>query len=205
MGIYIRLWREKWTSSPLQFLLFSLLSSNLQVFLEYSSSFPGKFAVLPPFSYIPVSMAEEESVQVEEGPLPVLKWDQGLFEQITRGFQFPPEWDARYPRQGQTVADAPPGPAGMVRVRHFEFLCRSQGMEPTVEKFRAFYQLIRNIGFYSFGNRGAAKKILIGPPKSFHDWKMKFFFIREEVMPIAMIFRESDKIEKEELPIPKRG
>ncbi|KAM0058154.1 hypothetical protein Hdeb2414_s0005g00166931 [Helianthus debilis subsp. tardiflorus] len=94
-------------------------------------------------------------------------------------------------------------PAGMVRVRHFEYLCRSQGMEPTVEKFRAFYQLIRNIGFYSFGNRGAAKKILISPPKSFHNWKMKFFFIREEVMPIAIIFRESDKIEKEELPIPK--
>ncbi|KAJ0448498.1 hypothetical protein HanRHA438_Chr17g0826551 [Helianthus annuus] len=32
---------------------------------------------------------------------------------------------------------------------------------------------------------------------------MKFFFIREEVMPIAIIFRESDTIEKEELPIPK--
>ncbi|MFS7921320.1 hypothetical protein Hanom_Chr03g00235411 [Helianthus anomalus] len=185
-------------------------------------------------------MAEEELVHVEEGPLPILKWDQRLFEQITRGFQFPPEWVARYPRQGQTGADAPPGyitlfedlflqgnfqlsatefmasilhfygfhtsqmsPAGMLRVRHFEFLCRSQGMEPTVKKFRAFYQLIRNIGFYSFGNRGAAKKILIGPPKSFHDWKMKFFFIREEVMSIAMIFRELDKIEKEELPIPK--
>ncbi|KAF5811467.1 hypothetical protein HanXRQr2_Chr04g0181711 [Helianthus annuus] len=185
-------------------------------------------------------MAEEESVQVEEGPLPVLKWDQGLFEQITKGFQFPPEWNARYPRQGQTAVDALPGyitlfedfflqgnfqlpatefmasilhfygfhisqmsPTGMVRVRHFEFLCRSQGMEPTVEKFWAFYQLIRNIGFYSFGNRGAAKKILISSPKSFHDWKMKFLFVREEVIPIAMIFRESDKIDKQELPIPK--
>ncbi|KAF5765523.1 hypothetical protein HanPI659440_Chr15g0603791 [Helianthus annuus] len=76
-------------------------------------------------------------------------------------------------------------------------------MEPTVDKFRAFYQLIRNIGIYSFGNRSAAKKILISPPKSFHDWKMKFFFIREEVLSITMIFREWDKIEKEELPIPK--
>ncbi|MFS7975070.1 hypothetical protein Hanom_Chr10g00876141 [Helianthus anomalus] len=99
--------------------------------------------------------------------------DQGLFEQITRVFRFPPEWDAQYPRQGQTVADAPPGyitlfedfflqgnfrlpatefmahifhhygfhisqmsPPGMVRVRHFEFLCRSHEIEPTVEKFR---------------------------------------------------------------------
>ncbi|MFS7977803.1 hypothetical protein Hanom_Chr10g00908231 [Helianthus anomalus] len=64
-------------------------------------------------------------------------------------------------------------------------------------------RLIRNISFYSFGNRGTAKKILINPPKSFHDWKMKFFFIREEVMLIAMVIREPDKIEKEELPIPK--
>ncbi|MFS7892524.1 hypothetical protein Hanom_Chr00s000648g01653401 [Helianthus anomalus] len=93
-------------------------------------------------------------------------------------------------------------PMGMLRVRHFEFLCRSQGLEPSVEKFRGFYQLIRNMGFYLFGLR-AVKKILINPPKSFHDWKMKFFFIREEVIPIAMIFQESDKIEKEELPIPK--
>ncbi|MFS7911568.1 hypothetical protein Hanom_Chr02g00119681 [Helianthus anomalus] len=56
-------------------------------------------------------MAEEEIIPVEEGsgPVPVLKWDQGLFEQIVRGFQFPAEWDARYPQQGQTAADAPPG------------------------------------------------------------------------------------------------
>ncbi|MFS7915729.1 hypothetical protein Hanom_Chr02g00168661 [Helianthus anomalus] len=70
-------------------------------------------------------------------------------------------------------------PPDMVRVRHFEFLCRSHGIEPTVEKFRVFYQLIRNIGFYFFRQ----------------PW--------EEVVPIAMIFRELDTIEKEELPIPK--
>ncbi|MFS7998772.1 hypothetical protein Hanom_Chr12g01157851 [Helianthus anomalus] len=35
--------------------------------------------------------------------------DLGLFEQITRGFRFPREWDARYPGQNQTAADAPPG------------------------------------------------------------------------------------------------
>ncbi|MFS7962947.1 hypothetical protein Hanom_Chr08g00732451 [Helianthus anomalus] len=95
-------------------------------------------------------------------------------------------------------------PPDMVRVRHFEFLCRAHDIEPTVEKFRVFYQLIRNMGFYSFGNRGAAKKILLNPPKSFQDWKQKFFFIREEVMPIAMIFRAQDMIEKEELAIPKK-
>ncbi|KAM0035191.1 hypothetical protein Hdeb2414_s0015g00443431 [Helianthus debilis subsp. tardiflorus] len=177
----------------------------------------------------------------EEGPVPILKWDLGRFEQIVRSFRFPPEWDARYPALGQTAADAPPGyitlyedfflqgnfrlpatnflgsvlsyynfhisqlsPPGMVRVRHFEFLCWFHGIEPSVEKFRAFYQLQRTMGFFSFASRGAAKKILLNPPKSFHDWKPKFFFIREEVLPIAMTFREwTEAIPKEDLPIPK--
>ncbi|MFS7938824.1 hypothetical protein Hanom_Chr05g00444271 [Helianthus anomalus] len=59
-------------------------------------------------------------------------------------------------------------PMGMVRVRHFEFVCRSHGEEPTVDKIGAFYQLQRNMGLFSFALR-AAKKILINPPKSFHD------------------------------------
>ncbi|KAJ0946364.1 hypothetical protein HanRHA438_Chr01g0003151 [Helianthus annuus] len=188
-------------------------------------------------------MAEEhqEENPGEEGPLRVLKWDLGLFEQITRSFRFPPEWDARYPGQNQTPADAPPGyitlfedfflqgnfrlpatnfmahilqyygfhisqmsPPGMVSVRHFEFLYRAHDVEPTFERFRVFYPLIRTMGFYSFGSRGAARKILLNPPKSFHDWKEKFFFIREEVLPIAVTFRPwTDVIEKEKLTIPK--
>ncbi|KAJ0856875.1 hypothetical protein HanRHA438_Chr13g0583561 [Helianthus annuus] len=97
-------------------------------------------------------------------------------------------------------------PPGMVRVRHFEFLCRSHGIEPTVEKFRAFYQLQRTMGFFSFASRGTAKKILLNPPKSFHDWKPKFFFIREEVLLIAMPFRDwTDVVLKEDLPIPKQA
>ncbi|MFS7919913.1 hypothetical protein Hanom_Chr03g00218191 [Helianthus anomalus] len=115
----------------------------------------------------------------------------GTVRANNRGFRFLLEWDAQYPRQGQTTADVPPeyitlfedlflqgnfrlpetefmahilhyyrfrisqmSPPDMVRVRHFEFLCRSHEIESTVEKFRAFYQLIRNMGFYSFGNRG---------------------------------------------------
>ncbi|KAJ0835631.1 hypothetical protein HanRHA438_Chr16g0757541 [Helianthus annuus] len=62
------------------------------------------------------------------------------------------------------------------------------------------------MGFFSFASRGAAKKILLNPPKSFHDWKPKFFFIREEVLPIAMPFRDwTDAVLKEDLPIPKQA
>ncbi|KAL9994926.1 hypothetical protein Hdeb2414_s0857g00954751 [Helianthus debilis subsp. tardiflorus] len=214
----------------------SKCSSSLEDFFK-SSNFSSIF--FPDLQ----NMSEEhqEVATSEEGPVPVLKWDLGLFEQIVRSFRFPPEWDARYPAQGQTAADAPPGyitlyedfflqgnfrlpatnflgsilshynfhisqlsPPGMVRVRHFEFLCWSHGIEPSVEKFRAFYQLQRNMGFFSFASRGAAKKILLNPPKSFHEWKPKFFFIREEVLPIAMAFREwTEAIPKEDLPIPK--
>ncbi|KAJ0694876.1 hypothetical protein HanPI659440_Chr15g0613821 [Helianthus annuus] len=120
----------------------------------------------------------EDVVIVEEvgGVLPPLKWDEGLFEQVVRGYQLAPEWDARYPSQVQTATDATPGyitlfadffsegnfrllathflgnilqyygfhisymsPMGMVRMRHFEFVCRSQGKDQTVDKFCVFY------------------------------------------------------------------
>ncbi|XP_021974528.1 uncharacterized protein LOC110869593 [Helianthus annuus] len=40
-------------------------------------------------------MAEEhvEDNPGEEGPVPVLRWDLCLFEQIVRSFRFPPEWE----------------------------------------------------------------------------------------------------------------
>ncbi|KAJ0747639.1 hypothetical protein HanOQP8_Chr00c623g0845251 [Helianthus annuus] len=149
----------------------------------------------------------DEAAAVEEagGGLLPLKWDQDLFELVVRGHQFAGEWDAKYPSQGQTTADAPPeyitlfsdffgegnfrlpathflgnilqyysfhisqlSPMGMVHVRHFEFVCRSHGEEPTVDKIGAFYQLQSNMGLFSFALH-AAKKILINPPKSFHD------------------------------------
>ncbi|MFS7920901.1 hypothetical protein Hanom_Chr03g00230331 [Helianthus anomalus] len=36
-------------------------------------------------------------------------------------------------------------PMGIVRIRHVEFVCRSQGEEPTVDRFKAFYQLQSNL------------------------------------------------------------
>ncbi|MFS7937355.1 hypothetical protein Hanom_Chr05g00426611 [Helianthus anomalus] len=91
---------------------------------------------------------------------------------------------------------------GMVRIRHFEFVCVSQGQEPSVEKFRAFYHLQSNLGFYSFAIR-SSKKRLINPPKSYHDWKGKFFFIREDVILVAMEFRGPSPIPKEDMRIPR--
>ncbi|KAF5812739.1 hypothetical protein HanRHA438_Chr03g0101291 [Helianthus annuus] len=68
-------------------------------------------------------------------------------------------------------------PIGMVQIRHFEFLCRSMHIDLTVNRFQVFYQFHCSQGFYSFAQRSSAKKILLNPPKSFHEWKPKFFFI----------------------------
>ncbi|MFS7954152.1 hypothetical protein Hanom_Chr07g00626911 [Helianthus anomalus] len=48
-----------------------------------------------------------------------------------------------------------------------------------------------------------AKKIVISPPKSYHDWKGKFFYIHEEVIPISMEFREHVPVSKEDMKVPK--
>ncbi|MFS7953700.1 hypothetical protein Hanom_Chr07g00621711 [Helianthus anomalus] len=85
-------------------------------------------------------------------------------------------------------------PIGMVRVRHFEFLCRSMYIELTVNRFRVLYQMHYSQGFYSFSQRVSAKKILLNPPKSFHEWKPKFFFIIAGVIPMKMTFRGKEDI-----------
>ncbi|KAF5823371.1 hypothetical protein HanRHA438_Chr01g0038581 [Helianthus annuus] len=60
-------------------------------------------------------------------------------------------------------------PVGLVRIHHFEFLCQSMGIQPMVDRFQVFYQLHCSLGFYSFQQRLPAKKILLVPPKSYHD------------------------------------
>ncbi|MFS7990830.1 hypothetical protein Hanom_Chr11g01063511 [Helianthus anomalus] len=93
-------------------------------------------------------------------------------------------------------------PMGMVRIRHLEFICRSMYIEPTVDRFRVFYQLQCSQGFYSFFQRISAKKILLSPPKSFHEWKRKFFFIKAGVIPQKMIFRGPEDIPVETIKTP---
>ncbi|MFS7947852.1 hypothetical protein Hanom_Chr06g00553051 [Helianthus anomalus] len=106
--------REGCINLSFAFSIISLIfneSSNLQRFYSRSSSVFLNIRVsqkVVRHSHLSTFIDEEE-VYVKEGPVPVHKWDQGLFEQLVRGFQFPAEWDARYPQQGQTTANAPPG------------------------------------------------------------------------------------------------
>ncbi|KAF5805607.1 hypothetical protein HanXRQr2_Chr05g0211341 [Helianthus annuus] len=93
-------------------------------------------------------------------------------------------------------------PIGMVKVRHFEFVCRSMHIEPSVTRFRVFHQMHRYQGFYSFVQRASAKKILLQPPNSFHDWKQKFFFNKVGVIPMRMTFRGKEDVPTETIQTP---
>ncbi|KAF5795236.1 hypothetical protein HanXRQr2_Chr08g0337271 [Helianthus annuus] len=91
----------------------------------------------------------------------------------------------------------------IVRIRHFEFLCWSMHIVPTINRFRVFYQLHCSQGFYSFAQRSSTKKNLLTPPKSFHDWKPKFFFIKAGVIPMKMAFRGTEDIVVENMKTPE--
>ncbi|KAF5810464.1 hypothetical protein HanXRQr2_Chr04g0169711 [Helianthus annuus] len=93
-------------------------------------------------------------------------------------------------------------PIGMVWVCHFEFVCGSMHIEPMVNCFRVFHQMHCSQGFYSFVQRASAKKILLQPPKSFHDWKPKFFYIKAGVIPMKMVFRVKEDVVPETIQTP---
>ncbi|KAM0055620.1 hypothetical protein Hdeb2414_s0006g00208291 [Helianthus debilis subsp. tardiflorus] len=57
-------------------------------------------------------------------------------------------------------------------------------------------------GFYSFVQRASATKILLNPPKSLHNWKQKFFFIKVGVIPMRMTFRGKEDVPTETIQTP---
>ncbi|KAJ0801047.1 hypothetical protein HanPI659440_Chr03g0112311 [Helianthus annuus] len=79
---------------------------------------------------------------------------------------------------------------GLPRVTHFEFICRANRVEPTFEMFNVFYMVTYTGGFYSFNSRTSGViPCSSNPPKSLHDWKQKFFYIRRGVIPVDMHHR----------------
>ncbi|MFS8034086.1 hypothetical protein Hanom_Chr17g01577071 [Helianthus anomalus] len=51
----------------------------------------------------------EDSAEEKVVELSPLKWSRETFDGLIRNFRFPESWDARYPDEGQTTADAPAG------------------------------------------------------------------------------------------------
>ncbi|KAM0043787.1 hypothetical protein Hdeb2414_s0010g00345441 [Helianthus debilis subsp. tardiflorus] len=87
---------------------------------------------------------------------------------------------------------------GLPRLTHFEFICRANCVEPNFEKFNVFFYFVTYTGgFYSFSSRTTrVDPCSRDPPKSLHDWKQKFSYIRRGAIPIDMHYRA----ESEEVP-----
>ncbi|MFS8007469.1 hypothetical protein Hanom_Chr14g01261341 [Helianthus anomalus] len=68
---------------------------------------------------------------------------------------------------------------GLPRLKHFEFICKANHIDPTFEMFNVFYFVSYTSGFYPFNPRtSGVSPCSTNPPKSPHDWKQKFFYIR---------------------------
>ncbi|KAM0024228.1 hypothetical protein Hdeb2414_s0022g00613301 [Helianthus debilis subsp. tardiflorus] len=79
---------------------------------------------------------------------------------------------------------------GLPRLTHFEFICKANRLEPTFKMFNVFYNVSYTNGFYSFNSRTSGViPCSSNPPKSLHDWKQKFFYIRRGVIPVDMHYR----------------
>ncbi|MFS8016564.1 hypothetical protein Hanom_Chr15g01370081 [Helianthus anomalus] len=131
----------------------------------------------------------------------IVNWKADEFQQLCQTFQV--NWGLQFPTPGGTTLDAPPGyitfyssfsrkvsSVGMPRITHFEFICRAQHLILSVDMFNVFYYVPCTGGFYSFNSRTAnVLPCSRDPPKSLHDWKHKFFYIRRGVIPIDMHYR----------------
>ncbi|KAJ0946815.1 hypothetical protein HanRHA438_Chr01g0008121 [Helianthus annuus] len=82
---------------------------------------------------------------------------------------------------------------GLPRLTLFEFVCRANRMEPSFEKFNTFYFVTCTTGVNPCSR---------DPPKSLHDWKQKFFYIRRGVILVDMHYRaESEGVPRENVSV----
>ncbi|MFS8019858.1 hypothetical protein Hanom_Chr15g01408611 [Helianthus anomalus] len=150
----------------------------------------------------------EDSSEEMSASLPPLKWSKEVFDCLVKNFKFPDSWGVRYQmtvRRRPTLWQVISLYSGIIllMIRHFEFLCRLMHIDPTVNRFKVFYQFHYSQGFYSFAQRSSVKKILLNPPKSFHEWNPKFFFIKAGVIPMKMTFRGTESILVENMKTPE--
>ncbi|MFS7905864.1 hypothetical protein Hanom_Chr01g00052651 [Helianthus anomalus] len=83
---------------------------------------------------------------------------------------------------------------GLPRLTHLE--CKANRIEPTFAMVNVFYFVSYTGGFYSFNSRtSGVNPCSTNPPKSLHDWKQKFFYIRHGVILVDMHYRaESEPV-----------
>ncbi|MFS7907121.1 hypothetical protein Hanom_Chr01g00067541 [Helianthus anomalus] len=129
-----------------------------------------------------------------------INWKEEELQTLTQDLGFRSDWGVQFPAPKSTTLDTPPGymalyadffREGNFRLSMSKFVGEVlTGYGPTFDKFNVFYFVSYTGGFYSFNScTSGVKPCSSLPPKSLHDWKQKFFYIRRRVIPIDMHYR----------------
>ncbi|MFS7990912.1 hypothetical protein Hanom_Chr11g01064551 [Helianthus anomalus] len=81
----------------------------------------------------------DDSAEEMSASLPPLKWSKEIFDGLVQNFKFPKAGFVLDILDYYKFHISQLNPMGMVRIRHFEIVCRSMHIEPTVDRFRVFY------------------------------------------------------------------
>ncbi|MFS8018283.1 hypothetical protein Hanom_Chr15g01390251 [Helianthus anomalus] len=129
--------------------------------------------------------------------LPLLKWSEEIFNDLVKIFKFPLSWGVIYPQEGQTAAQAPAGyitlfwnyfAEGNFRLPVTKFVLEVLGYYKFhISQLNPMGMLHCSQSFYSFAQCPTAKKILLVPSRSFHEWKTKFSYIKRGVIPVKTL------------------
>ncbi|KAL8229791.1 hypothetical protein R6Q57_014691 [Mikania cordata] len=83
-------------------------------------------------------------------------------------------------------------PLGLIHLYQYEFVLRSARAAVIPLYFQIFFKLVKKDDWYSFDKRGGPSMVLKVPSSSRDkNWRNKFFFIDEKVIPSRMRWRSS--------------
>ncbi|MFS7999219.1 hypothetical protein Hanom_Chr12g01163461 [Helianthus anomalus] len=161
----------------------------------------------------PSSSGGENPENVDAGGvLSVLNWSENAFQTLLLNCRMPAEYGARYATGSETAADAPYGYVTLFTDFFHEVNFRlplTVFMADLLECYRIHISQLSplgmlqvQLGFYSLFAHKGVKKILEVPPKGFHQWKSKFFYIKAVALVCKLEIRSVyQRIPKEMLAI----
>jgi hypothetical protein len=91
-------------------------------------------------------------------------------------------------------------PHGVGRVLHFECLCRALGYDPTLLMFRRFFRLAKNGDWFTFEGSSVETNLLSSHVTTVGQWKTKFFWVSESILPFKPVWRSPEAVLNEAEP-----
>ncbi|KAF5754656.1 hypothetical protein HanXRQr2_Chr17g0793731 [Helianthus annuus] len=151
----------------------------------------------------PSSKKRRNKVKNPSGPdQAMIGWKEEEFQNLVREMGFSLQWGAQFPTPNSTALDAPPGYitlyAAFFREGNFR-LPMTKFTAEVLTKYSLHISQINALGLPLLPISSLSAGLIVlnrclrcsisNPPKSLHDWKQKFFYIRRGVIPVDMHYR----------------